>query len=217
VKNLRSSTEKYTNLPEGARVGYAYVPIQTASPDNLYSMEDGLRAGTIFPELDLPLGVYEVMPGDTIVDDYEPSVRPTVMREMMQTKNLAGAGTESLLGRNGGYAELSQTLANSAKFDDSAAALMEMLNNDLIEKDSCVRRNESSAKTEVQSRMDRDRMDREKTRRDRDFEKAKRSDANLPRPDKQTRTDRFTAEKTKRYDEEYTIPAIIFKKSGCLI
>jgi len=38
--------------------GYAYVPIQKASDRNLYSPEMGLSRGTIFPTLDLPLGVY---------------------------------------------------------------------------------------------------------------------------------------------------------------
>lgn len=38
--------------------GYAYVPIQIASDRNLYSPEMGLSRGTIFPTLDLPLGVY---------------------------------------------------------------------------------------------------------------------------------------------------------------
>ena len=42
------------NIPEG----YAYVPIQIASDRNLYSPETGLTRGTIFPTLDLPLGVY---------------------------------------------------------------------------------------------------------------------------------------------------------------
>ncbi len=42
------------NIPEG----YAYVPTQVASDRNLYSPEAGLMRGTIFPTLDLPLGVY---------------------------------------------------------------------------------------------------------------------------------------------------------------
>jgi hypothetical protein len=42
------------NIPEG----YAYVPVQTANDRNLYSPEMGLMRGTIFPTLDLPLGVY---------------------------------------------------------------------------------------------------------------------------------------------------------------
>jgi hypothetical protein len=42
------------NIPEG----YAYVPIQTANDRNLYSPEAALMRGTIFPTLDLPLGVY---------------------------------------------------------------------------------------------------------------------------------------------------------------
>lgn len=42
------------NTPEG----YAYVPTQTANDRNLYSPQMGLSRGTIFPTLDLPLGVY---------------------------------------------------------------------------------------------------------------------------------------------------------------
>lgn len=40
------------------RVGYAYVPVQKAVMTNLYSPEMGLERGTIFPILDIPLGVY---------------------------------------------------------------------------------------------------------------------------------------------------------------
>ena len=39
-------------------VGYTYVPVQTADDRNLYDPETGLMRGTIFPTLDLPLGVY---------------------------------------------------------------------------------------------------------------------------------------------------------------
>lgn len=42
------------NIPEA----YAYVPFQNANDRNLYSPETGLERGTIFPTLDLPLGVY---------------------------------------------------------------------------------------------------------------------------------------------------------------
>lgn len=38
------------------RVGYAYVPIQKFG--EIYSPEEGLERGTIFPELDLPISVY---------------------------------------------------------------------------------------------------------------------------------------------------------------
>ena len=40
------------------RVGYAYVPIQKAVLTNLYNPDMGLERGTIFPILDIPLGVY---------------------------------------------------------------------------------------------------------------------------------------------------------------
>ncbi|MBE6664555.1 MAG: spore coat associated protein CotJA [Ruminococcaceae bacterium] len=38
------------------RVGYAFVPIQTFG--EIYTPEEGLERGTIFPELDLPISVY---------------------------------------------------------------------------------------------------------------------------------------------------------------
>lgn len=38
--------------------GYAYVPMQMADMTNIYSAEQGLSRGTIFPDLDKPLGVY---------------------------------------------------------------------------------------------------------------------------------------------------------------
>lgn len=40
------------------KVGYAYVPGQQAEMRNLYSPEDALNNGTIFPILNKPLGVY---------------------------------------------------------------------------------------------------------------------------------------------------------------
>ncbi len=40
------------------RVGYAYVPVQQAEMRNLFSPEEGLMNGTIFPILNKPLGVY---------------------------------------------------------------------------------------------------------------------------------------------------------------
>ena len=39
-------------------LAYAYVPIQIAEDTNLYDAQTGLERGTIFPPLDLPLGVY---------------------------------------------------------------------------------------------------------------------------------------------------------------
>ena len=39
-------------------VGYAYVPIQQAEARNLFSPEDALINGTVFPILAKPLGVY---------------------------------------------------------------------------------------------------------------------------------------------------------------
>lgn len=39
-------------------IGYAYVPVQVAEDTNLYDPAMGLDRGTIFPPLDLPLGVY---------------------------------------------------------------------------------------------------------------------------------------------------------------
>ena len=42
----------------GMLEGYAYVRDQKASDRNLYDPETALSRGTIFPTLDLPLGVY---------------------------------------------------------------------------------------------------------------------------------------------------------------
>ncbi len=47
-----------SNFPQFMPEAYAYVPIQIANDRNLYSPENGLARGTIFPTLDLPLGVY---------------------------------------------------------------------------------------------------------------------------------------------------------------
>lgn len=56
------------NMPSYMLDGYAYVPIQIANDRNLYSPEMGLSRGTIFPTLDLPLGVYgkQTVPGKEI-------------------------------------------------------------------------------------------------------------------------------------------------------
>ncbi len=50
--------ENETMPIENAMVGYAYVPIQVAEARNLFSPEEGLEKGTIFPILNKPLGVY---------------------------------------------------------------------------------------------------------------------------------------------------------------
>lgn len=48
-------------------VGYAYVPMQVAETRNLFSAEEGLNQGTIFPILAKPLGVYgKQVSGDKI-------------------------------------------------------------------------------------------------------------------------------------------------------
>lgn len=46
------------NTDCGMLDGYTYVPVQQASLRNIYDPEAGLARGTIFPTLDLPLGVY---------------------------------------------------------------------------------------------------------------------------------------------------------------
>ncbi len=51
------------------KLAYAYVPIQKIS--SVYSSSEALRKGTLFPELNLPLGVYEVFPKKGAVDDEE--------------------------------------------------------------------------------------------------------------------------------------------------
>ena len=45
-------------INDAQRVGYSYVPIQNSVLTNIYSPEMGLERGTIFPFLDIPLGVY---------------------------------------------------------------------------------------------------------------------------------------------------------------
>jgi hypothetical protein len=47
----------YMNEFMNMRVGYAYVPIQKFG--ETYTPEEALKRGTLFPELDLPYGVYE--------------------------------------------------------------------------------------------------------------------------------------------------------------
>lgn len=37
-------------------IAYSYTPVQEL--DTVYDYEEGLNSGTIFPELNLPLGVY---------------------------------------------------------------------------------------------------------------------------------------------------------------
>ncbi len=44
------------NMCCNARVGYSCVPIQKFG--EVYCYEDALKYGTLFPELNLPLGVY---------------------------------------------------------------------------------------------------------------------------------------------------------------
>lgn len=39
-----------------SRVGYAYVPVQTFN--DIYSPAEALCRGTLFPELDMPFGMY---------------------------------------------------------------------------------------------------------------------------------------------------------------
>ena len=39
-----------------AKIGYGWVPMQQLG--TVYSYEDALKYGTLFPELNLPLGVY---------------------------------------------------------------------------------------------------------------------------------------------------------------
>jgi hypothetical protein len=50
--------QDYTGLITIRKPGYAHVIIQTADPKNLYSPEEGIKNGTIFPNLDKPFGFY---------------------------------------------------------------------------------------------------------------------------------------------------------------
>ena len=43
-------------MPENPRLGFAYVPFQKF--ENMYSMKDGLKQGTIFKELNIPFEQY---------------------------------------------------------------------------------------------------------------------------------------------------------------
>lgn len=52
--NINDETIKNCNM----RPGYAYVPIQKAVMTNLFTPEYALERGTVFPILDIPLGVY---------------------------------------------------------------------------------------------------------------------------------------------------------------
>jgi len=51
--------EKIIDTASCGRVAYAYVPMQQLG--ELYSPEDGLREGTIFPELNIPMPEYSPM------------------------------------------------------------------------------------------------------------------------------------------------------------
>ena len=44
-------------IPEAVRVGYAFVPIQDLN--KLYDPQTAISQGTIFPELNIPIGQYE--------------------------------------------------------------------------------------------------------------------------------------------------------------
>ncbi len=50
-------------MPIDPRLAYTFTPYQQ-SPDSLYTPTEGLMHGTIFPELNIPLGKYEVMGGN---------------------------------------------------------------------------------------------------------------------------------------------------------
>jgi hypothetical protein len=53
--------ESRSPLPEHPVVTMAYVPFQQYQPTNLYSAEEGLAQGTLFPDLDKPFSGW---PGD---------------------------------------------------------------------------------------------------------------------------------------------------------
>ena len=46
-------------MPDNPRLAFAYVPFQQWT-DELYDLEKALQAGTIFPELNQPMCLYEV-------------------------------------------------------------------------------------------------------------------------------------------------------------
>ncbi len=45
-------------MPKNPKLAFAYVPFQQW-PEKLYDLEKGLEAGTIFPELNQPVCMYE--------------------------------------------------------------------------------------------------------------------------------------------------------------
>jgi hypothetical protein len=52
IEKCMQDTQASCNLA----LAYAYVPIQKIN--NVYSSKEALKNGTLFPELNLPLGVY---------------------------------------------------------------------------------------------------------------------------------------------------------------
>ncbi|MBO4896850.1 MAG: spore coat associated protein CotJA [Clostridia bacterium] len=51
------------------KLAYSYVPIQKIG--SVYSNTEALRNGTLFPELNLPLGVYGVFTKKGVLEDGE--------------------------------------------------------------------------------------------------------------------------------------------------
>lgn len=47
------------HMPKHPMLAFAYVPFQQY-PEKLYDLQQGLMAGTIFPELNQPMSDYEV-------------------------------------------------------------------------------------------------------------------------------------------------------------
>ncbi len=56
-------------------VGYMYVPFQQAEMRNIYSVEQALENGTVFPILNKPLGVYgNQFNGEKLFDEEDSEV-----------------------------------------------------------------------------------------------------------------------------------------------
>lgn len=46
-----------SNMPENTHLGFCYVPIQKF--ENLYSVNDALKNGTVFADLNIPFEAYK--------------------------------------------------------------------------------------------------------------------------------------------------------------
>lgn len=57
-------------MPENIRLGFAYVPFQKY--ENLYDLNEGLKQGTLFKDLDIPFESYASNP---LINPFEEAVK----------------------------------------------------------------------------------------------------------------------------------------------